>query len=656
MDNRLSMDEKFLKKLVDILESNLENEQFGVEQLADAMGLSRSQLHRKLNAINGKSTSQFIREFRLEKAMEMLQNNVATASEIAYRVGFNSPTYFNTRFKDYFGYPPGEVRVRAHLDKDLIPSNTRNQPPFSNSRKGKTVFLIVTGTLLVLITLFFLLINRTPSNQPSISDISILTDSLSQEKTIAVLPLKNWSGDPELEYISDGMTDAIIGRLANIRSIKRVVPFTSMLSYKQTDKSITEISKELGVKNILQGSFQLSGENVSVKLQLIDGITEDQFWESNYNSIWKSNEIFEMQAAVAENVAENINAKITETEQKSIHLIPTMNREAYKLHLQAQYQFNQLSLKGIEKARPLYKRAIALDSTFINPYIGLATDYLLSGLVWGISSEEEAWSNAKPIFQRALKIDQSNSGVYQERIKFGLLNGLFLYEWDLESYEEAYVNAPDKTTVFLYVGDGFSNLDYARKTGRHNDALAIANNVLDKLPTQSQGYVHKACCLYFLGRKEEAIDLLAEHDELYDDDYFYLMETAKYYYYLGAQEKFKKQLELFKKHFTVRPPIINWLNAIHAEMEGKSVTVKEILKTLENQFEQKTSGSPAWFTALYYCHIKDYNSAFEWLQRSYDRHEVEMTWLKVEPVLRPLRNDPRYLKLYEKVGFSILDK
>ena len=92
---------------------NLENEKFGVVELAAEIGLSRSQLHRRLQELRGKSTSRFIREYRLEMAMEMLKKNVATASEIAYRVGFSSPTYFNTSFHNYYGYPPGEVKFKS---------------------------------------------------------------------------------------------------------------------------------------------------------------------------------------------------------------------------------------------------------------------------------------------------------------------------------------------------------------------------------------------------------------------------------------------------------------------------------------------------------------------------------------------------------------
>ena len=112
MSGELSMDQVLINKINGVLEVSLENEQFGVKELTQEIGMSRAQLHRKIHTLTGKSTSQFIREFRLKKAMKMLQDNVATASEIAYRVGFKSPTYFNTCFREYYGYPPGEVKFR----------------------------------------------------------------------------------------------------------------------------------------------------------------------------------------------------------------------------------------------------------------------------------------------------------------------------------------------------------------------------------------------------------------------------------------------------------------------------------------------------------------------------------------------------------------
>jgi len=117
MSKRLSMDQAFIRKLTEAVEANLSNEHFGVDELANEVGMSRSQIHRKLKAISNQSASQFIRELRLERAKEMLLQDTGTASEIAFQVGFGSPTYFNTCFHEYFGFPPWEFK--KHLPGDI---------------------------------------------------------------------------------------------------------------------------------------------------------------------------------------------------------------------------------------------------------------------------------------------------------------------------------------------------------------------------------------------------------------------------------------------------------------------------------------------------------------------------------------------------------
>ena len=130
------------------------------------------------------------------------------------------------------------------------------------------------------------------------------------------------------------------------------------------------------------------------------------------------------------------------------------------------------------------------------------------------------------------------------------------------------------------------------------------------------------------------------------------METAKYDYYMDKIELSKQQLQQLRDNFDDRPPIVLWLMAVHAQLEGNTIIRKEGFEKLRSKFNDNVSGSPAWFIALYYCHTKDYDRAFEWLEKSYDHHEVEMMWLREEPLLRPLRTDPRYVDLYERVGFS----
>ncbi len=175
MKEDVSMDQLFLEKVQETVKNNMRNENFGVDELAQEIGISRSQLHRRLKSLTNQSASQIIREYRMKKAFEMLQQKVATVSEISHQVGFSSPSYFSTSFNEYFGYTPGKVkRIRSSVFTKK----------YSISRK----LIFITVAALVIIASMFVLYFQTR-----------ITD-----KSIAVLPFKYLSDDPEKQYLADG--------------------------------------------------------------------------------------------------------------------------------------------------------------------------------------------------------------------------------------------------------------------------------------------------------------------------------------------------------------------------------------------------------------------------------------------------------------------
>ena len=201
-------------RLTDEIEKNLNNEQYGVDSLAQSVGMSRSSLHRKLKNLLGISTSQFIREYRLKKALMILKEEDITASEASYRVGFSSATYFSTSFHKFYGFTPGDVKSMGAEEyvKTGSPGISREIPlqgvKFTKRISVRKIVLwsVLLATITTL-TLFFYTTNPK-------KDVNKTIDN-SSEKSIAVLPFKNWTGDPNLEYISDGMTDAVISGLTN---------------------------------------------------------------------------------------------------------------------------------------------------------------------------------------------------------------------------------------------------------------------------------------------------------------------------------------------------------------------------------------------------------------------------------------------------------
>ncbi len=625
----------FLLKLRGIVLDNLKNEQFTVEDLASAYGLSRSQLHKKLKKIESKSISQFIKEVRLAKSLELLNSDdTITASEVAYEVGFSSPTYFNTCFKEYFGYPPGEARMRAKLQ-----DNRNLDEPKSTDLKYKRKKKVITylAGLLVLIVILYGVYRINAKNDVINTDQEqrIAKNASSDiKKSIAVLPLRNWSGDSNLEYVSDGLTDALISKIANVSSLTKVVPFTTMLTYKETGKQIEEIAKEQNVSHILQGSFQLSGNQAKIALQLIEGQSNQQVWSNEYSSKWKSNEIFTLQEKVSKNVLNALNVVITEKESDILTQVPTDSYEAYNYFLLAEYQRYQYQNETFEKAIPLYQKAIALDSSFVDPYGALAEIYIFQGLIMGIKGEKQSWKKAKELLKKAELLDPSN-----ELVREKLLNVYFFFEWN---FNELYqLSESDKDLMY----------DFRIKIGEYKKALKHIDKLILDDP-KGVYYGKKAEILFLMGRKNQCEALLEKHDALFNDG-FYVRESAKWHYYLGNYEKSRKQLRKLAEISGNLPSIAIWLHAVHANIDGDSQLANEKYEILRNRFDNQESGSPAWFIALFYFHSNVPDKGFQWLKRSFDRHEVEMIWLRAEPLLAPYRSDSRYIELYNKMQFPV---
>lgn len=308
MGIHLSKDQSFVQKLTDILETQLENDQFGVKELADEMGMSRSQLHRKVHSILRKSTSAFIREYRLQVAFDLLKADVATVSEIAYKVGFASPTYFNTCFNNQYGYPPGEAKFKGNLPSTspIVDENTP-APLVSGGRKLSWIAII--GIIILVMSLFTFGV----FSGSALLGMNENAQLIPRKNSIAVIPFENWSRNPQLKFLSDGITDAIISQLSKIDSIPKVVPYISVVRFQHTELGVSEISKILQVALLVQGNIQSSGDELKINVQLIDGSSEEILWSREYLRKWEENKTFNIQQRIAQHVVESVQYKIRQS-------------------------------------------------------------------------------------------------------------------------------------------------------------------------------------------------------------------------------------------------------------------------------------------------------------------------------------------------------
>ncbi len=350
-----SVEQQFLKKLIDIIDANLHNEQFGVNELATELGMSRITLHRKVKSVVKKSVSEFIRETRLKRGYELLQQKTGTVSEIAYKVGFGSAAYFTKCFHDYFGYPPGEVLKGMHRDVEKAPGKNK-QSLIQKLQKSKILYIIPIVILLTVVVVQFI---RNSDNQ--------------MEKSIAVLPFIDESPEQGNEYIINGLRQEIMNDLVLIDGIRLVSRQTSE-QYLGSTKSITIIGKELKANYILEGNAQTSNNKTRIRLKLIETKTNKHLWAKPYEREITMDNLFEIQKEIAEMVASELETVISPTVKEKITL-PCANKTAYSFYLRAwdyyNIYINENDYDALLESKNLFKLAIKNDSTFTHAYIRL---------------------------------------------------------------------------------------------------------------------------------------------------------------------------------------------------------------------------------------------------------------------------------------------
>jgi AraC-like DNA-binding protein/tetratricopeptide (TPR) repeat protein len=365
--NHHSRDEKFLQKLREIVEFNLGNEKFGVKDLADTMAMSRFQVYRKLHRLTGKSINQYIREARLESALEMLKNDVATVSEIAFQVGFSSPAYFNKCFHDFYGYPPGELlknnRSGIATKDSSITTRENNAVAF---REGKKLtgtgyifyaFLILFGMVLIIVVITYL---------TRIDNLAVQL-KLPTGENIAIIPIRNDSPDPDYDYPLSKIYEQISNQLQRIENVN-VMSWQFVMQYNENNEDISFDEKEFTAVYFLEGSAQLIGDTLNIKFNLTDARINRQIWENSYSEPFTMDAESDFQNKISEMVVSSIGPLImTENEDKP-DSSKIVSIEALRIYYQANKEFghfwNDFDTSYVERAMKMYDQVLKVNPGF----------------------------------------------------------------------------------------------------------------------------------------------------------------------------------------------------------------------------------------------------------------------------------------------------
>jgi len=456
-------------------------------------------------------------------------------------------------------------------------------------------------------------------------------------KSIAVLPLSNFSHDPNQEYFVDGMTEALITELSKIQSLT-VISRTSVMQYKGTKKTLPEIAKELNVDAIIEGSALLLNDKVRITAQLVDAIDRHR-WAKSYDRDLK--DVFTIHHEVALAIAREVQKNITSQDKIiSINQYPK-NSEVYQLYLKGRYFFNLYTYDSHKKAVQYFEQVIKLDPDFALGYAGLAD-------VYGIWSALElprkvAIAKSKDYVMKALKLDES---IAEAHTTMGYIK--MNYDWDWQGAEKELRRAIELNPNYAFAYHILSH--YLLIMGQNDESLEVSKRALELAPLDLEMNGHLGFHYFWTREYNKAIEQYTKTLEI-DPDYpwphYYLGRVYKEMgLYSKSIEKFKHALALLGKN---EPEIFANLGNVYA-VSGDREKALDIINELIEQSKQKYVSSQ--YIAEIYVGLNEMDKAFEWLEKAFQERQLE----PLSPLLDPVREDPRFIDLMQRMNLPLKRK
>jgi TolB-like protein/DNA-binding winged helix-turn-helix (wHTH) protein/Flp pilus assembly protein TadD len=459
-------------------------------------------------------------------------------------------------------------------------------------------------------------------------------------RSVAVLPLTNLSGDASQEYIADGMTEELIGKLSHIRGL-RVISRTSAMHFKNTQLSVPEIAKALGVDAIVEGSVTREGSHVRVHAQLIRGATDEHIWAEEYQR--ESRSILGLQDEVARSIAGRIESSVMPQARAGLAPASAVGPAAYEDYLKGRYYFNQRTPDALNKSVVSFEQAIAQEPRYGLAYSGLADAYALLGFRGSFPSKD-ALSRAKAAASKAIEIEDTLAEAHAS-----LAFIAETYEWDWATAEREYkraleLNPGDSRTHHWYAG-------YLMYVGRFDEGIAEAERARDLDPLSLPVNNALAGRLLVTGRIDEALEQVRKTLEM--DPHFAPAHQTLGWAYLNQQkheqaiQEFREALQLSGTDSAELSVDLGFAYAVGGQREE----ARRILAKLKQQHEKGLV--PSGSIAILYGALGELNEAFAWLEKAYHERDPELTYLNV-PGRRfePLRRDPRFRKLLVRMGLA----
>jgi serine/threonine protein kinase/tetratricopeptide (TPR) repeat protein len=457
--------------------------------------------------------------------------------------------------------------------------------------------------------------------------------------SLAILPFVNASGDPGLDYLSDGLTENLIDSVSQVTRLK-VIARSSVFRYKGRDVAPEQVARELKVRAVLMGRISERGDSLTVSAELVDAAESAHLWGARYHR--KPSDLLATEEDIAREISENLRLRLSGDEEKQVTRRYTQDDQAYRDYLKGRYFWNQRTKDGLYKAIEYFRQAIGRDPTYALAYSGLADAYSTLGVYYyQFAPPGEAFPPAREAALKALDLDPS-LGAAHASLAYVLLH----YDWDWAAAGREFRRALELGPADVDARHSYSH--YLLALGRFDESLAEARRAVDQDPLSPMMSTHLGEHYYLARQPDLAVEQLKRALELsprFPAAHVLLGEVYEYRKVYGdAEREFRATTGAFASTSRVRAALAR----LHAQ-EGRRA---EALRELEDLAADRSGAYVAPHDLAWgYAALGDVDRAMDWLERAYAERSSALVYVRIEPLFDPLRGDRRFADLVRRMDF-----
>jgi eukaryotic-like serine/threonine-protein kinase len=517
------------------------------------------------------------------------------------------------------------IRTQAEQVEGNVPAAVKEPPGPATAAKGGSpgrrlrIVLIAGAVLLIVVPALFFLLEKP-------------TETIT---SIAVLPFVNVSGDPNVEYLSDGFTEGLINTLSKLPGIK-MMSSRSVFKFKGKDTDPQKAAQELHVGAVLTGRILQRGDELSISAELIDAQDNSHIWGNQYDR--KGSDLIAVQAAISRGISDELRVSMTGDQQKRFAALPTQNIEAYQLFLKGRFSLNRRQEEGFDKALGYFQSAVAADPSFALAYAGLAQTYVLKGAYFLIPIEK-AMDSTRTNARKALELDETIGEAHTALASLGE----WMRDWDSaeKEYRRAIELSPNFATGHQWYGE------FLAAMGREEEGLAEIRKAQELDPLSPVVYVSEGGTLLYLRRYADVIRQAGKSLEIEPNfpRAFSLRSTA--HLFMGARAEAVHDAE---RAVVLSDSSVEYLGLLGFTygMVGRKADAERMLVRVQ-QLSKRQFISPGIYVMIY-TGLGDKDRAFQWLDRALELRDPVVEFLRGDPSFDSLRGDQRFKDLIKKVG------